>query len=110
MMLNATLQEYPLSIDSLSISSDAPESGQCVISVTVSNSDGKSYPGKVSARYESGFLITEGEKGESRIAVSKGADGTISIAGNDVALGVQDEKTGGVQLYVMANIDVVKVS
>ena len=107
--LNSMLQENPLSIDSLSISSDAPESGQCVIKVTVSNSDGDAYPGTVSARYENGFLITAGEKGESRIAVTKAADGTISIAGNDVALGVQDDETGAIALYVMANIDVVKV-
>lgn len=107
--VEAALKEKPLSVQSLSISSDVPESGQCMIHVYVINADDESYPATSKARYESGFLITEGEKGESSVAVTKEADGTIRIAGNEVALGIFDAESNIVAYFAIVSMDVVKV-
>lgn len=108
-MITAILAENPLSVQSLSISSDAPESGECVIQVNVINSKGDSYPATSKARYENDFLITDGEKGEGRIAVTKEADGTIRIAGSDVPLGISENPSSAVAYYAIISMNVVKV-
>ena len=108
--LEAALQENPLSVHSVSISSDEPESGECVIHVHVINEEGETYPATSKARYESGFLITKGEKGENRIAVTKEADGSIRISGSKVALGIYDEESNIVPYFAIVSMNVVKAA
>ena len=108
--LTATMQENPLTAHSVSISSDDPQNGQCVISSTIYNDEGDAYPATISASYENGFLIMQSEKGESRVSATKESDEQIRIQGGDVHLGMTGEEYEIIVFYISMSIDVTKVS